>query len=181
MPSLTTFLLAAALALAFSAWRKAQGLKRGFEDELADVRRATRNSATEVQQALAVQRRLLAAVAAGDDVSREMILEGQLWRDVDNALGKRLLAGDPKALVIDVRTPQETAQGILPGAVLIPVDELEARLNEVPKVAGPTLIYCAGGARSAAACEFLSNEGYDSLHNLEGGFSSWTGAVERPG
>jgi len=179
MDSLSYFLIGGALALAFIAWRTAKGMRRVFEDELADVKRTTRNTATEVQNALMVQRRLLAAVAEGCEVSREMILDGQLWRDVDNRVGKELLEGQPAALVIDVRTPQETALGTLPGAVLIPVDDLPERMHEIPRDAGKLLLYCAAGSRSAAACEFLASEGYDGLHNLEGGYSSWDGPTTK--
>jgi rhodanese-related sulfurtransferase len=42
------------------------------------------------------------------------------------------------------------------------------------------LIYCAGGGRSAAACEFLASKGYTNLHNLEGGFGAWQGPRARP-
>jgi rhodanese-related sulfurtransferase len=82
--------------------------------------------------------------------------------------------------VLDVRTPAETTHGIIPGAALIPVDQLEDRWKEIPKDKKQLLVYCAGGGRSAAACEFLSQQGYDSVFNLEGGFSSWTGPTARP-
>ena len=44
----------------------------------------------------------------------------------------------------------------------------------------PLLVCCAGGSRSAAACEFLSQQGYAGLHNLEGGMNSWSGPRVRP-
>jgi rhodanese-related sulfurtransferase len=42
------------------------------------------------------------------------------------------------------------------------------------------LVYCAGGGRSAAACEFLSRSGFENVFNLEGGFMSWSGPTARP-
>ena len=75
---------------------------------------------------------------------------------------------------------QETAGGIIPGAQLIPIEELEERAREVRRSEKPLLIYCAGGGRSAAACEFLSGQGQLGLQNLSGGIGSWGGAVTRP-
>jgi len=82
--------------------------------------------------------------------------------------------------VVDVRTPQETAAGMIPGALRIPVDEIEQRMKELPRDGRRTLVYCAGGSRSAAACEFLSRQGYEELYNLEGGFQSWSGPRAKP-
>ena len=82
--------------------------------------------------------------------------------------------------ILDVRTPQETAAGIIPGAVLIPIDDLESRRSELPRDGRKTLVYCAGGGRSAVACEYLSREGYGELYNLEGGFTSWSGPRAKP-
>ena len=53
-------------------------------------------------------------------------------------------------------------------------------MKEIPRDGKPTLLYCAAGGRSAAACELLSSLGYVGLINLQGGFSSWSGPTERP-
>ena len=79
-----------------------------------------------------------------------------------------------------MRTPGEVAAGKIPGALHIPIDDLEARRAEIARDDRTKLVYCAGGGRSAAACEFLSSQGWTNLLNLEGGFQSWTGPVERP-
>ena len=64
--------------------------------------------------------------------------------------------------------------------MLIPLDELPKRVREVPRNGKTTLVYCAGGARSASACEFLSEQGLGGLLNLTGGFSSWSGPRAKP-
>ena len=69
-----------------------------------------------------------------------------------HALMKSL--GD-KLLVLDVRTREEFAQGHVPGALLIPVQELESRLAEIP-TDRPILILCRTGRRAAAAYDMLS-------------------------
>ena len=82
----------------------------------------------------------------------------------------------PFSEILDVRTPQETAGGYAEGAILIPIEELEARARELPHDGKPVVIYCAAGVRSAAACDYLSSKGHDGLHNLAGGFPAWTGS-----
>ena len=162
--------------LALSTWFLLGSLRRmrtELEDGMSDARRMARNNAEELESTLAVQRELLARIAEGQPVEREMVLEGRLWRDLSNNSALELLERG-EAYVLDVRTPQETAAGVIPGAALIPIDELESRLAEVPRK-GAKLVYCAAGARSAAACELLSRRGFDGLHNLEGGYGSWNG------
>jgi len=169
-----------ALLLALLALRRAAALEQKIEDGRSDARRAARNVAEEVDGALDLQRKLLARVAAGEALSADMILEGRLWHDVDAGAAAALLEANEDLMVVDVRTPHEAASGMLPGARLIPIDQLEERLGELPRRDQKLLVYCAGGGRSAAACELLSHSGYQALYNLEGGFGSWTGPVERP-
>ncbi|MEO0652770.1 MAG: rhodanese-like domain-containing protein [Planctomycetota bacterium] len=161
---------------------KAQGESSGGttqEDAERDARRRIENLREEFERELSTLRRLLAAVAAGHKLDPEQIEEGRLWGDLTPDKAKALVeAGEVDLL--DVRTPQETAGGIIPGAQLIPVDQLEERVKEVRRSGKPLLVYCAGGGRSAAACEFLSSEGQPSLHNLSGGIGSWSGPVVRP-
>ena len=179
MDGLIYFLVGGALALALIALKSARGMRQEFEDSLADVRRMVRGVQTEVSQTLDVQRRLLAAVARGADVTEEMIVDGQLWRDIDGKVAAEI-AQESGVTIVDVRTAEETRSGIIPGSKLIPIDELEARRSEIPNGSGKILLYCAGGSRSAAGCEYLSSEGYNGLFNLDGGFGAWTGPIERP-
>jgi rhodanese-related sulfurtransferase len=162
-----------ALARAGSAGARAEELER-------DLRRRTENAVDEARREVETLKKLVAVLAEGGKLSRDQVLEGRLWSDVTPDQGRKLVeAGDVR--LVDVRTPQETAGGIIPGALLIPIDELESRAGEIPKDGRRTLVYCAGGGRSAAACEFLSQHGYANLHNLEGGFSAWSGPRARPG
>lgn len=168
-----------ALIIAFIALSTANGLKKSLEEAQSDGRRRAENLAEEVDEKLAGTRRLMAQIASGAQLTPDMILEGRLWRDVSAGEGVKLVAAG-NVRVLDVRTPQETALGIIAGAKLIPVDQLEGRLKEMPKDKKTMLVYCAGGERSAAACEFLTQQGYENVCNLEGGFMSWSGPTERP-
>jgi rhodanese-related sulfurtransferase len=168
-----------ALIVALAAKSTASKLRQAIEDGRADARRRAETAKEEMGQEVATLRRTLGRIAAGEKLTPEMVLEGRLWGEASPDEGKRMVAAG--ARVIDVRTPTETAQGIIPGALLVPVQELEQRFGEIPKDGKPTLVYCAGGGRSAAACEFLSQQGYEKLHNLSGGFHSWSGPTAKPG
>jgi molybdopterin-guanine dinucleotide biosynthesis protein A/rhodanese-related sulfurtransferase len=90
--------------------------------------------------------------------------------DVDE-LARRREGG---AFVLDVRQPDEYEAGHVPGAVLVPLDQLEARLAEVPGDQ-PLLVICKSGGRSAAAVGALTAAGYDAT-NVAGGTMAWIDA-----
>lgn len=66
---------------------------------------------------------------------------------------------DKKRIIVDVRTPGEFASGAIQGAVNIPVDQLESRLNELQGY-DEVIVYCASGARSSSAKRMLDRYGY---------------------
>ena len=75
------------------------------------------------------------------------------------------------APVIDVRQPDEYDAGHVPGARLIPLGEVAARLREVP-ADGTVYVICQTGGRSARATEFLRAQGIDA-RNVAGGTKAW--------
>ena len=83
------------------------------------------------------------------------------------------------AEVVDVREPHEYTSGHLPGAAHIPVNDVFARREELPKDAKIVFV-CAVGQRSALACEMAAAAGLapDVLYNLEGGTDGWIKAGE---
>lgn len=178
MDTIALVVAIAALLVALAAYARAGGLASRLEDGVSDARRVARGASEEVGASLETLRELLARVAEGRPVDRGMILEGRLWRDASDAEAQRILQEEQDLFVLDVRTPDEARGGVLPGAKLIPVDELEARRAEVPRSARTILVYCAAGARSAAACEFLAGQGYQGLVNLESGYGGWSGPRE---
>ncbi|BDG16044.1 rhodanese-like domain-containing protein [Thermus brockianus] len=72
------------------------------------------------------------------------------------------------AYVVDVRTPQEFAQGHVPGAINLPVEEVARWADTLPKDK-PVYLYCRSGNRSRQAAEYLKGKGYTNLYNVEGG------------
>ena len=78
------------------------------------------------------------------------------------------------AMVIDVRNDDEYAAGHVAGAASIPLPEIEARMQELPK--DQTLYFiCQGGGRSGKAADLLSESGFD-VRSVGGGTSAWVEA-----
>lgn len=73
---------------------------------------------------------------------------------------------------LDVRTPLEWQAGHIPGATLIPLDELAVRSGELP-VNEPILIYCRSGNRSLQAMNLLDSVGFMNLSSMDGGIEDW--------
>lgn len=103
------------------------------------------------------------------------------FRDLDPEEAQRALAADPTLRLLDVRTEPEHQSHRLPGAVLLPIQELQQRLAELDPDEN-WLVYCEHGARSVYACEFLAQVGFENLSNVRGGIAHWIGCglpVER--
>lgn len=81
-----------------------------------------------------------------------------------------------KAVIIDVRTPKEYQEGHIPDVALIPLDQLEKRLEEVPQDR-QVLLICRSGRRSAIGTNWLKSKGYEQVYNIEGGMLAWHGPV----
>lgn len=78
------------------------------------------------------------------------------------------------AQLLDVRTPSETAQGIIPGATKINLHDadFEQRLQELDK-SRPVFVYCRSGARSGNAMSLMHKAGFKEVYNLSGGILAW--------
>ena len=74
--------------------------------------------------------------------------------------------------VLDVRTPEEYEEAHLPGATLIPFEQLGARYGELPQDE-TILVYCRTGNRSLQAVYFLENAGFNRVHSLDRGMKNW--------
>lgn len=80
-------------------------------------------------------------------------------------------AADARPVLLDVRTPEEFNAGKIPGAINIPVDELRARMRELPRDR-PIVAYCQVGQRGYLATRILKQAGFDAA-NLSGGFTTY--------
>ena len=87
------------------------------------------------------------------------------------------LYGNPDHIFLDVRTLDEHKTISIPNSLIIPVQELEPRVNELKKYKDQNIIvYCRSGNRSRTGTEILINNGYNAV-NLSGGIINWTGPV----
>lgn len=92
--------------------------------------------------------------------------------DVESLPTPEQIASDASVpMILDVRTPLEFAAGAIPGAVLIPVDELRDRLGELPRNR-PIAVYCKVGMRGYIALRILLQHGFDAV-NIGGGWTTW--------
>ena len=74
-------------------------------------------------------------------------------------------------IILDLRTPEEFSEGYIEGALLIPVSELEGRLNELSKDK-PIITYCRSGRRSMDAAIILLKNGFTQVYDM-GGINDW--------
>lgn len=98
----------------------------------------------------------------------ENVLSGMIkpisW---DKLLGKK-----EEFFVLDARTPGEFANGSVPGAVNIPVDDIRGRMKEIPsgkKIA----VYCGQGIRSYISARMLMQNGFPDVYNISGGYHTY--------
>jgi sulfur-carrier protein adenylyltransferase/sulfurtransferase len=94
--------------------------------------------------------------------------------EIEPAALEAALRGSTRPALIDVREPDEHAQGMIPGTLHIPRGFLELRIERnVPDRGMPVVIYCASGTRSVLAARSLGELGYTNVSSLAGGFTGW--------
>ena len=77
-----------------------------------------------------------------------------------------------KALLVDIREPEEHATGVAPGARLLPMRQLSVRLAELPRDR-PVLLICNTQNRSRSTFDALRERGWTNLRFVNGGMSEW--------
>ncbi len=81
-----------------------------------------------------------------------------------------------EGILLDVRTPEEVAQGYINGASTIDFydENFESKVNMIQKDK-PVYVYCKAGGRSSQAAEMMKKNGFKKVYNLEGGMNAWNG------
>jgi rhodanese-related sulfurtransferase len=107
---------------------------------------------------------LLVALACGSPAS-----------EIKDISPQDLLSMSPDSvLILDVRTPKEFQSGHVPQAVNIPLDQLDARLDDLASSQDmPVVVYCERGGRAGKAASLLSQAGFTDIQHLEGDMSEW--------
>jgi rhodanese-related sulfurtransferase/TusA-related sulfurtransferase len=88
------------------------------------------------------------------------------------------IEGNEKITILDVREPAEYAFGHIPGAINIPLGELENRFEELNKE-DELHIICRTGSRSDLAAQQLTEKGFKEVKNVVPGMKEWTGALNK--
>ena len=91
-------------------------------------------------------------------------------------LYKKRQQDEDSFILLDVRRQEERAFSHI-GGILIPLDELEERYQELDS-AKEIVIYCHHGVRSLYACQFLLSQGFKNVRNLTGGIDLWSQLVD---
>ncbi len=98
-------------------------------------------------------------------------------RDLNQEQWREELAKDSEAIILDVRTAAEVAEGYIPNAKHLDIMNAGAFMegsNELDKDKN-YFVYCKSGGRSAQACMIMESIGFKNTANLLGGFSQWDG------
>ncbi len=95
---------------------------------------------------------------------------------------KTAIAKDAQAIIIDVRTNEEVAEGMLANAIQMDLynpKEFMRLLENLDKTKN-YYIYCHSGGRSVQACAVFKEANIENTYNLLGGYSNWDGAIIKP-
>lgn len=77
-------------------------------------------------------------------------------------------------LMLDVRTVEEFARGKIAGAINLPLDEVQSKVESViPDKSSKIYVYCLSGSRSIYAVEAMEKLGYANVHNVTNGLLAW--------
>jgi len=90
---------------------------------------------------------------------------------------EKILSTIVQVQLIDVRTPEEYAQGHLKNAVNVDInsDDFESRIQKLDKTK-PVLVYCLSGGRSGRAASKMEDMGFSTVYNMQGGIMQWRSA-----
>ena len=94
------------------------------------------------------------------------------YGDISVEQAKSLIESKPSLIILDVRTQDEYDGGHLESALLIPVSELENRLDELSNN-DELLVYCRTGNRSSSAVNILQSNGFTMIFHMEDGITGW--------
>ena len=96
----------------------------------------------------------------------------------DLAQGLTVYEKTPGAVLVDVRTPEEYAQGHVAGSRNLPLQAITRVEEEIPEKDTPVFLYCQSGGRSRRAAAFLEKIGYTRVENI-GGLAGYNGPLEK--
>ena len=130
-----------------------------------------------------IKRRLLSVIAAlvfllslsGCGAAEN---EGSVYMNIGPKEAKKLMEELDEFVLLDARSEEEFSEGHIPGAIVIPHDEISERAeSEISEKDVPVFVYCRSGRRSKLAAEALLELGYEKIYEF-GGINSWPYEIE---
>lgn len=111
--------------------------------------------------------------ANADATTEQIVQQTEIIVDVNVAQFKDLM-GKEEGTVLDVRTPEEWAEGVIEGAQKMNYydDDFATQIAGLDK-SKAVFVYCKAGGRSASAAEVLKENGFTKIYNLDGGMNAW--------
>ena len=105
--------------------------------------------------------------------------EGSVYMNINAEKAKEMMDGLEKFVLLDARSEEEFSEGHIPGAIVIPHEEVSERAEaEIPEKDVPVFVYCRSGRRSKIAAEALVALGYSEVYEF-GGIIDWTYEIEK--
>lgn len=98
--------------------------------------------------------------------------------ELTNAELEALVAAGAAPVILDVREESEYRSGHIPGAILVPIEQIESGIGNIDTESAIAVI-CRSGRRSDYACQMLAQQGYTRVKNVVPGMSEWKGAQSR--
>jgi rhodanese-related sulfurtransferase len=100
-------------------------------------------------------------------------------KDIRKEDWKELVANTDNAVILDVRTPEEYAEGMQKKATSLNFLQQEEFLTGIEKLdkTKTYFVYCRSGSRSEKACQILASRGIENTYNLMGGMLDWDGEI----
>lgn len=91
------------------------------------------------------------------------------------------LENDSNAVILDVRTQEEVAEGIIPGAIVMDIQNTAEFYSQAQKLDASKnyYVYCRSGGRSGQACTLFNALGIENAYNLIGGIMAWKGEIKK--
>ena len=101
------------------------------------------------------------------------------YRQISMDEAVKMMRDEKDYIILDVRRPDEFAEGHIPGAINVPNEEIgTAEIAKLPNKSQLILVYCRSGRRSKEAAEKLVKLGYTNIVEF-GGINDYTGEIEK--
>ncbi|MCG9479751.1 MAG: rhodanese-like domain-containing protein [Actinomycetia bacterium] len=139
------------------------------EEETMDQPAPDMETATEAEDAVSDQEQNMEEAGSSEILNDQKPVE--VVRISVKEVYEDMQEEQPRYFLLDVRTQEEYDYGHLEGAYLVPVNELDQRLDELPQNK-PIVVYCRSGNRSARAAEILINNDFKEVYDM-GGIRDW--------